>query len=313
MERANKAILRTYRALLSQYKITRGEWPRIHSVVDAVLNHVCLPILGDCTPIRAHTGYKPKTPAHFVMWRGVELKKSSIVMASFSELLSICEQARGDLLAMHRDIISIRDHRRQQNANRKKTAHGIAFNVGDYVLVGRRTEKTTKLELHWQGPYVVTAITNRWVYTVNMIGDEFNTDEAYALEVHSSRIRLFADKDLNTTSTLVESAVHDLDWYEMKKILKYRTADESDNDLPTGTLEFLIEWLGFPKTEATWEPEAHLIADRKRFLLRYLRKNKSRPILNALVTRLEGKMIKRRKTKKSIAAGEGGEGGEDAS
>jgi hypothetical protein len=214
---------------------------------------------------------------------------------------------------MHRDIISIRDRRRQRNANRKKTAHGIAFNVGDYVLVGRRTEKTTKLELHWQGPYVVTAITNRWVYTVNMIGDEFNTDEAYALEVHSSRIRLFADKDPNTTSTLVESAVHDLDWYEMKKILKYRTADESDNDLPTGTLEFLIEWLGFPKTEATWEPEAHLIADRKRFLLRYLRKNKSRPILNALLTWLEGKMIKRRKTKKSIAAGEGGEGGEDAS
>jgi hypothetical protein len=214
----------------------------------------------------------------FMLWRGTNIKNFEALPGSFEDLWEKCKPINEAIEKMYEDVKSIAKRRHEANRKRWERYYAPPFSIGDYVLVGRRTPKAHKLQLHWQGPYVIIGSRSTLVYQVNLVGMLLKADERYSMSVHASRLRMFADKDLDVTKTLVESAVHDLQFYDIEKIAGWRVSDD------TGEIELRIHWLGFEASERTWEPIAQVSKDQGRLVKKWLSKNhKKHPLLRGLL------------------------------
>ena len=70
--------------------------------------------------------------------------------------------------------------------------------------------------------------------------------------VHITRLRRFAGKDLKITQQIQTAIDRDFPDNEVQQIIDHKT-NKAD-----GELHLLVQWLGFTKAERTWEPARSL-------------------------------------------------------
>ena len=156
----------------------------------------------------------------------------------------------------------------QANRDRQRTAasRGVLPNlsVGDYVFVARvrRSGSTPKLLMTWTGPWRVVSAEQPHVYGVqNIVSGDVR-------DVHVTRIRFYADSALAITAELKDVFQHAFTQgeFEMAAIVDMSRADEGPG------FDVEVEWVGFDKSENTWEALSKIWDASPQFVKSELRK-----------------------------------------
>ncbi|KAE9344509.1 hypothetical protein PR003_g8435 [Phytophthora rubi] len=132
---------------------------------------------------------------------------------------------------MHRAVADARLKQTLLNKKRERGDNMVNFSEGDYVLRSRVDEKgQNKLLVTWVGPYVVTAAQAYNASKVKhlVIGEE--------LDVHASRLKFFADKDLEVTEELLEHVAAQSIILLVRELIRHRWNDQSRS------YEILVGW-----------------------------------------------------------------------
>ncbi|KAE9281357.1 hypothetical protein PF008_g27911 [Phytophthora fragariae] len=198
VERVNRDILQVLRVLILDNKLNHTDWPRLIPIVQASLNHTAVPSLARKTPGELFTGLEPPSPLQAV-FLGPNVSPSVQPARTSAEIESSLAQLRASVRDIHRAVTDAHLKQTLLNKKRERGDNMVNFDVGDYVLRSRVDEKRqNKLLVTWVGPYAVTAAHAHNVFTVNQLvtGEE--------LDVHASRLKFFADKDLEVTEELLE-------------------------------------------------------------------------------------------------------------
>ncbi|ETI30459.1 hypothetical protein F443_22418, partial [Phytophthora nicotianae P1569] len=143
---------------------------------------------------------------------------------------------------MHQEVTDQREKRTLLNKKRAEGHQMVNFTIGDYVLRSRVDEKKqNKLLVTWMGPYVVTKC-NTHSFTVKHLitGKESN--------VHASRLKFFAESDLEVTEELREHVSAQGVILKVEAIRKHRWNPDMRD------FELLISWEGLEPIEDSWEP-----------------------------------------------------------
>ncbi|EGZ13974.1 hypothetical protein PHYSODRAFT_510353 [Phytophthora sojae] len=141
--------------------------------------------------------------------------------------------------------IFVPDQRERRTLLNKKRAEGyqmVNFSIGDYVLRSRVDEKNqNKLLVTWVGPYVVTKC-NAHSFTVKHLvtGRESN--------VHASRLKFFAECDLEVTEELREHIAAQGIVLKVEAIHQHRWNEDMHD------YQLAISWEGLEAIEDSWEP-----------------------------------------------------------
>lgn len=126
----------------------------------------------------------------------------------------------------------------------------VNFNVGDYVLRSRVDAKgQNKLFVTWVGPYAVTAAQPYNVFKVKHL---VTRDE---VDVHASRLKFFADKNIEMTEELLEHVAAQGIILRVRELLRHRWNDQSRS------YQVIVGWHGLEAIEDSWESLAGLCKD----------------------------------------------------
>jgi hypothetical protein len=69
VEVTNRAVLRVFRAMLTEWKMPTNAWPRLTPLVQMILNNTPVDSLGGKAPITAMTGREPMGQLDPLVWR----------------------------------------------------------------------------------------------------------------------------------------------------------------------------------------------------------------------------------------------------
>ena len=223
-------------------------------VVQFMHNTTPSPLLGGKTPSEVAFGATIRRPLQFALFKGKSIE--DVDMNSFDPSTLAKEQAdavSSRLFQLHRDIVQRMQDRHARNRDGRPSSMPH-FNVGDYVLVGKRVAPLSKLLLRWQGPYKIVSVPSQLVRGVLLLGKP----PGEAFDSHVTRMRMFADHLLETTQDLTENAQHDEGKLEVEKIISHKFID--------GVLHLRVRWMGFMPADDTHEPFEHLVTDASRSL-----------------------------------------------
>ncbi|ETO66256.1 hypothetical protein F444_16505 [Phytophthora nicotianae P1976] len=221
VERVNRDILQVLRVMTLEYKVSTKDWEYLVPLVQASLNHTALPSLGNRAPVELFTGLQCPSPLAEFYHPGS--KKLVIVPKNSDAIDKHLAQLRQSLCTMHQPIV---DQRLKQR---------------DYVLRSRVDEKKrNKLLVTWQGPYrVVRADVHSFRIRHLVTGCE--------LDVHESRLKFYADKNLNVTEEILEHVASQGIILAINELKKHRW-NKSIKDY-----EVLVNWKGLESVEDSWE------------------------------------------------------------
>ena len=255
VERLNRSMLAYFRKSLSQLRVPLERWPELLPYVQYIHNTTPSPSLSGRSPIECAFGYKPKDPLSLALWTGTNMKHVKTKVTKAAELrgshLTDLSTRLGEL---HKSLVQAQSGQRDRNQSRRKDAKLPTFDVGTYVLLGKRVGDKEKLMLRWQGPYEIIDVPSPLIRGIRLLGKP----DGDLITAHVSRIRMFADSKLDVTETLIESAQHDARDFEVKDIVGHRIEDNS--------LELLVHWLGFTAADRTYEPVGNLLDDANIYL-----------------------------------------------
>jgi RNase H-like domain found in reverse transcriptase/Integrase core domain/Reverse transcriptase (RNA-dependent DNA polymerase)/Chromo (CHRromatin Organisation MOdifier) domain len=269
VEVVNREILRVTRALLSELRIQKNEWPSIMPLVQSILNHSSSDRLNGIAPITAFTGLPADSPlaSIFKQHTGELMNLETIKIAQNDCIQSLVNS----LEKMHKACVvaaSSRRQRKRYSQSRKATARRPNFSIGDFVLVGHTTKHATdKLSLVWRGPRRIVRIESEHVYDV----EDLLTGHVVA--VHATRLKFYHDKSLNITEDFEEQIAHNQDGWHVSSIRDLRVNQS------TLEIEVLVAWRGFPAEEATWEPIQTVHEDIPDVLSRFLQKHQNHELV----------------------------------
>ncbi|GMF23720.1 unnamed protein product [Phytophthora fragariaefolia] len=198
-----REVLRCARALLSDWRLSETEWPKVIKIEQLVLNHSPSHSLGGVAPITAMTGLPAMNTLDPVVTpvgtEAVSLEQlREIRGAKFEELCSALE-------ALHKRItVTSNVTRRKGRAKARKHGAKMAqFAICDYVLYADVwSNRRSKLRVKWCGPARVVGTPSNWVFTIeNRLASETK-------EAHASRHKFYADASLNVTEDLLAQVAH---------------------------------------------------------------------------------------------------------
>ncbi|OWZ00171.1 hypothetical protein PHMEG_00028706, partial [Phytophthora megakarya] len=135
------------------------------------------------------------------------------------------------------------------NKRKSRGAQVVNFSVGDYVLRSRVDERRhSKLLVTWVGPYVITRADSHSFRVRHLItGAE--------QDVHASRLKFYADSDLEVTEELLEHVAAQGIVLKVKQLIKHKWNEQSRG------FELLVSWCGLETIENSWEPLQSLAKD----------------------------------------------------
>lgn len=279
VERICREVLRSCKALCSEWKLTPQDWPCVTECVQSILNHARLKRLGlrdktkpgvYRTPLEVFTGHLPSRP----LLRALPITKyrhaQSQDVVKLRRLVNI-DSMQSALEDMHRDIkyrVELSRKRQVSAHNRKTKLQPINFQVGDFVLVRRAAKKGHKLKFLWIGPRRVTAVKSDLVFEVE------DLLHAKREVVHARRLQLYrADMDKKPVEErLLRAAQHTEAVYQ--DALALRAIRSTD-----GAIDIQVEWEGLPDNiDLTWEPLQQVQEDLPELLETYLQTSGSRKL-----------------------------------
>ena len=260
----------------------KRRWPEAIPLINYAINHAPSPLLGGKSPIEVAFGYTPKTPVELAMFRGVKYSGTMVAASQDVFGLQIYKKTSADnvdietipfadfldgklallqdaLAELHRVAFVRQSKRKMLQAARRKHYGMPQAEIGTFVLVGRRTPKRNKIQVNWQGPYVVTGVKSDYAYEVKLIGKP----DMKPLVCHISRLRTFADKHLDVTEELKEMAMRDADTeLEVEAITRWRYQGDE--------LQLEVQWLGFDADDRSWEPIEWLHSQHPKLTATYI-------------------------------------------
>ncbi|KAG3088759.1 hypothetical protein PI124_g17637 [Phytophthora idaei] len=124
------------------------------------------------------------------------------------------------------------------------------FDIGDFVLWSRIDERlpNNKLLGQWIGPFKVTeALPHSFKIEHLVTGRVYN--------VHASRLKFYADADLNTNEELLQLVS------SQGVILGVEGFRERRFNQQLDRWELMVSWIGLQAIENSWEPLATLLQD----------------------------------------------------
>ncbi|ETV64464.1 hypothetical protein H257_18660 [Aphanomyces astaci] len=200
-----------------------------------VLNQLPSPSLGGMAPMNAMSGRPAMSPAD-TMAR-CRFSSSRPRWPRWKKVNISVENARK------------RDRSRQYH-DKKKGVQMAQFVVGDYVLYQDVwAHLRQKLRTKWCDPAVVTEVTSNWVYDVeNLLTHDVRP-------VHTSRLKFYADCDLDVTSELLAHVAQNSGGFEVEAMVDARYVPT------TNVYELLIKWRGLEDAENSWKPANNIFAD----------------------------------------------------
>lgn len=238
-ERANRTVEQMLRFLVD-YRQTN--WDTLLPIVEFAINNNKSASTNH-TPFFLNSGQHPRTPSN------ADLK--TLVPAaqhSFDEMRST--------LTLVRDLLRSAQDRMASLANEHRTE--LTFSPGDQVLLStlhitvdnQANRPSQKLAPRFTGPYKVLERIGQVSYKLD-IPSNLPIHPVF----HISRLRPYTDPLTFDSSRDVPSRpppelIGDVPEYEAERVLDKRTRRRR--------VEYLIKWVGYPETEATWEPLSHL-------------------------------------------------------
>jgi hypothetical protein len=248
IERINRDILQVLRAMILEYTVDYRDWVALIPIVQSSLNHTALPSLANKSPVELFTGLPPPSPfGHaFVQRQG----QGVLIEAGNSEWIErSLAQLRASVQKMHREVSNAKEKQTLLNKKKERGENLVNFSVGDFVLRSRVDEKhVNKLLVTWVGPYVVTEAHARHFVVKDLVTGKSS-------DVHASRLKFFADSDLEVTEELLEHVAAQGIILDVKQIKQHRWSSlHSDYEL-------FISWRGLEVIEDSWEPFASIARD----------------------------------------------------
>ena len=246
-----RTLLRLFRACLSEWRMQPDRWSDIHLIVMLILNQLPSPSLGGVAPVTAMSGRPAMAPLDTIALPG---KVSSATLAEIAtRQRAYVTAARDALDKLHKQMAVTNAKKREssrQTHDKKRGTTPAQFIIGDYVLYQDVWQHhRAKLRTKWCGPAVVTAVESSWVYLVKNL---ITQDERLA---HATRLKFYADKDLNVTSDFLAQVAHNSEGFEVEALedVRYVSATQS--------YEILVKWRGLQSVENSWEPASVLFED----------------------------------------------------
>ena len=244
-ERSNKTMVNILTTLCRNLSVEVNKWTSIIKTVQGAMNRQRRASRGNMSPIELTTGIVPMTAASIMYHDGAILE-----VLDKDATLTVREYARKMAHHMEKlyDMANIA-RRATSDDNRKRTCDQVIprIDVGDFVLYAKH-KKDTKLDYTWLGPAVVTGIVSPLVITIR----PYTAYESETFDVHMSRIRRFAGKNLRVTETLQHDIDKDHPDNIIAKVVKHTVKD--------GTLYVQCRWKGFT-AEMDSMQEAGIIYD----------------------------------------------------
>ncbi|KAG3175220.1 hypothetical protein C6341_g9590 [Phytophthora cactorum] len=152
------------------------------------------------------------------------------------------ETLRRSLHGMHKKVQDEKERRRVQDVAAHKGS--IAnIDVGDFVLWSRIDQRLpdNKLLGQWVGPFkVIEAKPHSFVIQHLISGREY--------DVHASRLKFYADSELNQTAELLELVSRQGMVLGVEEFRNHRFNDALDR------WELQVSWMGLQAIEDSWEP-----------------------------------------------------------
>ncbi|CEP02997.1 hypothetical protein PBRA_009215 [Plasmodiophora brassicae] len=250
VEVVNKHVLALFRAICSDLRWQKEEWPWLIKVVEHVLHHRPQQRLGGRAPVQVHSGVEPDDPLEAVCMNPTRETQVSVAQLTSERIQTLTDELIAAMNEMHKEVA---DLSKRQRAQRREKASGNRKppNVyqGDFVLRAETLRAGEKLFLKWRGPYRVTEVHSNYIFEVE---DLANGDHHI---VHGSRLQFYCDQKLNITEELKEQIAYDNSPWEIQEIMDARKNREQ-------TIELRIRWRGFSDEESTWEPASVIIEDQ---------------------------------------------------
>eukprot|EP00171_Calliarthron_tuberculosum_P001006 IDg1006t1 len=216
-----KEVLRSCKALLSEWHLAPQDWPCVTDCIQSILNHAPLKRLGlrddkapkvFRTPLEVFTGLKPSRP----LMRALPMSKN---LNAFLENEDETRKITGinatikALDEMHRDLNTRLTGLRKNQARAHDRRCGVTdfnFANGDYVLVRRAQKKGHKLGFVWRGPRRIKSTKTKLTFEVeDLIHKKCEV-------IHARRLKLYrADLDgADVSPNLMKHAEHTENCYE---------------------------------------------------------------------------------------------------
>ncbi|KAG3238990.1 hypothetical protein PI124_g16066 [Phytophthora idaei] len=219
------------------------------------MNHSPVASLANKAPLELFTGLSCPSPLRTLFVPGHQPRP---VILSSEPIEQSLTSLRSSIMEMHREVSDKREKITLLNKKRSSDAQEANFSVGDYVLRSRVDEKfRNKLMVTWIGPYVVTrADTHSFRVKHLVTGDE--------QDVHASRLKFYADQDLEVNEELLEHISAQGILLKVGKLAEHRWSDAIKD------YELFVSWCGLEEIENLWEPLSPLTKDVKVLVSAYI-------------------------------------------
>jgi hypothetical protein len=114
------------------------------------------------------------------------------------------EKLQAALDGMHQETVIVAETKRRRGRASRNTSSPLAqFEPGDFVLyMDVWTGTPAKLRMRWKGPVMVVKANSPWVFEIQ------NLITRLVKEAHSSRLKFYADKDLEVSADLLAHVAH---------------------------------------------------------------------------------------------------------
>lgn len=245
-----REALRCFRSLLSEWKMSPKEWPRLTKVVQLVLLHTPAASLGGQAPVTVMTGLPAMPPLDAIVL------PTPLQPTTLSALEALRQKAFEDLRValddMHRMVSAASSAARSKGrkSHRKAGIVVAQYDVGDYVLYANVWAHTrAKLSVKWCGPAQVVEATSAWIFTVkNLVTGDLR-------DVHASRLKFYRDSSLDVSEELLQHIAHNSEGHVVARLFdsRYSAAEKR--------FEMLVTWRGLSTAEDSLEPAISLLED----------------------------------------------------
>ena len=270
IEVINKHTLSLLRALISELRWNKEDWPWLVKLVEHTLNHRPQARLGGLAPYTVWTGKKPDNPLDIVLHDTANVLVEGKRIPE-QKIRKYVDDLQHSMAQMHKVIDEATESERQSHRKHSIKRQKPNFGLEDYVLVGVPEKKHgQKLSLNWRGPYRVVDLLNGYIFEVeNIITNNRQ-------QVHGDRLQFYADNRLNITEDIKTQFAFDNASFEIETVIDMRMHEE------TGELQLLIKWKGFTDEENSWEPATSINADAPALTKLFYSRNKSHQYANEL-------------------------------
>jgi transposase InsO family protein len=262
VERANREIVGTLSALVSESRINRDAWPDLLPAVNSILNQMPSKALRNKAPVEAFLGREVRSPLEVIFRESTSSVHPIDAKAKLAEIGRLRRSL--DQLVKEASYLSI------TKTPKRRGAKPINYDDGDYVLAAKTgARKKDKTAPKWDGPYVVVTEVSPKVFELKdlITGQSKN--------VHADHIRRYADKQLVVTEQLKNFVVATTT-FTIRDILDCRKHGR--------TWEVLVAWEGFDDDESTWQEVKGLYKDAPEAVKRFIKSVQDESIRIALTT-----------------------------